>query len=166
MEHRNLKFMVERPLGMVVECLAPAAIKLGTILHTFIRQTVDIIHWAALAVEVKIRESIDESGFIQRAKRVAECSLVRFSWNSAAKYRGCVICAEAKILGEKRECVTFYPCEAECCRERCPAGLQASRRLWCGVHYYNHGVLAEDCKAPCPQCVSGHLVRKWREYVA
>jgi hypothetical protein len=52
---------------MVVECLAPTVIKLGTILHTFIRQAVDIIHWAALAVEVKIRESIDESGFIQGA---------------------------------------------------------------------------------------------------
>jgi hypothetical protein len=114
---------------MVVECLAPAVIKLGTILHAFVRQAVDIIHWAALAVEVKIRESIDESGFIQGAKRVTERALVRLSRNPTAKYRGCVICAEAKILGEKRECVTFYFREAECCRERCPAGLQASRCL-------------------------------------
>jgi hypothetical protein len=76
MEHRNLKFVVERPLGVVVECLASAVIKLRARLHTFIRQAVDIIHWTALAVEVEIRESIDESGFIQGAKRVTECSLV------------------------------------------------------------------------------------------
>ncbi len=50
---------------MVVECFAPAIIKLGAILHAFVRQAVDIIYWAALAVEVKIRESIDESGFVQ-----------------------------------------------------------------------------------------------------
>ena len=76
MEHRNLKFVVERPLRVLVECLAPAVIKLGAILHAFVRQAVDIIHRSAIAVEVKIWESINESGFIQRAKRVAECSLI------------------------------------------------------------------------------------------
>ncbi len=114
---------------MVVECLAPAVIKLGAILHAFVRQAVDIIHGSALAVKVEIRESINESGVVQGTKRVTECSLVRFSRNSTAKYRGGIACAEAKILGEKRERVTFCSREAECCWERCPAGLQASRRL-------------------------------------
>ena len=117
--------MVKCTLGMVVECLARTVIKFDIILHTFIRQTVDIIHWSAFAFKIQVWKSIDKSGFIQGAKRVTECALVRLGRNSATEDCGYVICAKTKVFGEDRERVTFSCCEAECRWERCLVGLQA-----------------------------------------
>jgi len=144
--------MVKRPLGMVVERLHPAVVKITAVAHAFIGQAVDVGHAATLALKVKIWDAVRKSGFVEQFEGETEGALVVLVWGTVADNKSRVVRADAEILSECCEGLPCVFCETERRRDDYLVSVLAALRQCWGGHYPHLDVPAGNCKRIYPQC--------------